>query len=253
MESILRIINVTKSFGGLTAINRINTQVPEKSVFGVIGPNGAGKTTLFNVLTGLYHANMGEVFFKSEDITNSAPYKLAPLGISRTFQNLRLFRKLTALENVMVGLHSATKGGVWDYLISTNRSKSEKEASVVTALRLLRYVGLIEKHDVLASDLPYGDQKLLEIARALAMKPELLLLDEPSSGMNPSETERLIKLIREINKAGVTIMVIEHNMRVIMQISHRIMVIDHGLKIAENTPDLIRKDERVIDAYLGRD
>jgi branched-chain amino acid transport system ATP-binding protein len=253
MESILRIIGVTKTFGGLTAINRIDAEVPEKIIYCVIGPNGAGKTTLFNVLTGYYHANKGQVFFRSKDITKLAPSNLAFFGISRTFQNLRLFRKLTALENVIVGFHSETKGGIWDYLISTKQSKREKENSVVGALQLLCYVGLIEKYDVLASDLPYGDQKLLEIARALAMKPTLLLLDEPSSGMNPSETDRLIKLIREINEAGVTIMVIEHNMRVVMEISHRIMVIDHGFKIAEDKPDLIKQNEKVIEAYLGRE
>jgi len=252
MEYILRISKLTKTFGGLMAINEVSTDIPKQNIFGIIGPNGAGKTTLFNILTGIYQPGKGQVLFESRDITGQPAFQIASLGINRTFQNLRLFKKLTTLENVMVGFHTSTKGGIWDYLISTKRAKKEKEESIINALKLLNYVGLFEKHETLASDLPYGDQKLLEIARALALKPKVLLLDEPSSGMNSSETNHLIKLIREINLAGVTIIVIEHNMKVIMAISHRIMVIDHGVKIAEDEPDSIKKNDRVIEAYLGR-
>jgi branched-chain amino acid transport system ATP-binding protein len=252
MEYILRICKLTKTFGGLVAINEVSAEIPERKIFGIIGPNGAGKTTLFNMLTGIYRPNQGQVLLGSIDITGQPAYQIASLRISRTFQNLRLFRKLTALENVMVGFHTSTMGGIWDYLISTKRARKEKKESIVNALQLLNYVGLADKYDTISSDLPYGDQKLLEIARALALKPKLLLLDEPSSGMNPSETNHLIKLIREINHTGITVMVIEHNMKVIMEISDRIMVLDHGMKIAEDEPGSIRKNDKVIDAYLGR-
>ncbi len=252
MESILSINKLTKSFGGLMAINEVSAQVPKGKIFGIIGPNGAGKTTLFNMLTGIYQPNQGQVFFGSMNITGEPAHRIAFLGICRTFQNLRLFRKLTALENVMAGFHTSTRGSIWDCLLSTRQARKEKEEAIVRSLQLLHYVGLSEKYDTVSSDLPYGDQKLLEIARALAMRPKLLLLDEPSSGMNPSETNHLIKLIRDINHAGISVMVIEHNMKVIMEISHQIMVLDHGLKIAEDDPASIRKNEKVISAYLGR-
>lgn len=252
MEYILAINKLSKVFGGLMAIDEVSAEIPEGKIFGIIGPNGAGKTTLFNTLTGIYPPQQGRVLLGSRDITGLPAHIIASLGICRTFQNLRLFRKLTALENVMVGFHTSTWAGVWDYLISTKRAHREKEESIVYALQLLHYVGLSEKYDMPSSDLPYGEQKLLEIARALAMRPQLLLLDEPSSGMSPAEANHLIELIREINQAGTTIMVIEHNMKVIMEISHRILVLDHGVKIAEDEPASIKRNEKVIDAYLGR-
>jgi branched-chain amino acid transport system ATP-binding protein len=252
MEYILKINELSKTFGGLTAVDRVSAEIPRGKIFGIIGPNGAGKTTLFNALTGIYQPNRGQVLMGPRDITGLPAHVIASLKICRTFQNLRLFRKLTALENVMVGFHSSTAAGIWDYLISTKRARKEREESIVCALHLLHYVGLSEKYDIPSSDLPYGEQKLLEVARALATRPQLLLLDEPSSGMSPSEANHLTQLIQEINQAGITIMVIEHNMKVIMEISHRILVLDHGVKIAEDEPASIKKNARVIDAYLGR-
>jgi branched-chain amino acid transport system ATP-binding protein len=253
MSAILSSVQVTKRFGGLVAVNSLDVEIREQSISSIIGPNGAGKTTFFNCVTGFYTPEEGEIQFNGERIDGLRPDLVTRLGISRTYQNIRLFSNLTAIENIMVGLHPHLKTNWLDAVFHTRRYHGDEKTSLEEALRLLRFVGLARSGDLLSRNLPYGAQRRLEIARALANKPKLLLLDEPTAGMNPNETGEMTRFIRDLrDKLGITILLIEHDMRVVMGISEQISVLDFGTKIAEGTPKEIQGNSQVIEAYLGR-
>lgn len=252
-NEILKIDDITQKFGGLTALSHIRIDIHPGEILGVIGPNGAGKTTLFNLITGIYRPSEGRILLNGQDITGKKPYQIAELGISRTFQNIRLFRKMTVLENVMAGRHIRTKSNLIDAVFKTARSRREEQEGEERALEILKFMGLDSLRYHLAESLPYGAQRKLEIARALATDPKLLLLDEPAAGMNEQETEELMSIIRQLREDGYTILLIEHDMKFVMNICHRIYVLDYGVQIAEGVPEEIKINERVIEAYLGKE
>lgn len=251
---ILTATKVTKRFGGLVAVDSVDVDIPEKSIYSIIGPNGAGKTTFFNCITGFYTPEEGDIRFRNESIAGLSPDQIARMGISRTYQNIRLFSTLTAAENVMIGGHSHLKAGLLGAIFRPGSVRKEEHEMLNKAVELLNFVGLQGKGNWVAKNLAYGDQRRLEIARALANNPSILFLDEPTAGMNPRETAELTVFIRRLrDQLGITIVLIEHDMRVVMGISERIAVLDHGSKIAEGTPGEIQKNKQVIEAYLGRE
>jgi branched-chain amino acid transport system ATP-binding protein len=252
-DALLNVINVSHSFGGLMAIQNLSFNVRAGQIKAVIGPNGAGKTTLFNLITGVIPVTYGSIKFKGRDITALKSYEIARLGVSRTFQNVRLFARMTVLENVMIGRHCRTGSSIFSAGLRLSSMKHEEKEILSDSLKILRFVGLYEKAQLIGSELPIGDQKVLEIARALATEPSLLLVDEPVAGLNDVESASVAGLIEKIRASGTTILLVEHDMKVVMGISDEILVLNYGEKIAEGLSDEVKHDERVISAYLGEE
>lgn len=250
--SLLELKNVTKKFGGLTAVGNVNLTVKEKQIYGLIGPNGAGKTTIFNLITGIYGISEGEIHFEGKRIDQTPTFKIADAGITRTFQNIRLFKNLTTYENILTACHFNTKYSLVDSVFRTKKYKDGEKLLHEQAEELLNILGLQDRRDIIASNLPYGLQRRLEIARALALRPKLLLLDEPAAGMNPEETLQLLDLIKTVrDQFDLTILIIEHHMDLIMNVCHEITVLNFGRELAAGSPDEIQSNPKVIEAYLG--
>ena len=247
--NLLEVKNLSKQFGGIKAVDNVNISIKQGEIISVIGPNGAGKTTVFNLLTGIYKPDQGD--FRGEAIHHLHPIEIVHKGIARTFQNIRLFQDMRVIENVLVGTHHRTKYSFWDSTLRTKRFRKEEDERVVQAIRLLQLLKLDHRRDEYAANLPYGDQRKVEIARAIATGAKLILLDEPAAGMNPQESLELMGFIRELRDMGYTILMIEHDMSVVMNISDRIYVIDHGKPIANGLPKDIANNKQVIEAYLG--
>ena len=252
MSALLEAKGVCKYFGGLKAVESVDMVIEKGDIFGIIGPNGAGKTTFFNICSGIFEPTKGEIILNGKKISGLAPEKIARLGLARTFQNIQLFKYMSVLENIKIGVHLKTKTNMFDAIVRNKRYKDDEEYAVNKSLEILEKVGLIEYKDTMAGNLAYGLQRKVEIARAMALDPEILLLDEPAAGMNPLETHELMEFIQKINKDGYTIAVIEHDMKFVMNLCNKILVLSFGQKICEGPPSVVKNDKKVHEAYFGK-